>query len=86
MNRDLKVGNTVVTRSFSLPKRKMFRIIRCLKQNFNKFACPFLPSVNRLHKKFKNTFRTIGSYENQNLVDSLYRTSDRLIIIFSQTQ
>ena len=72
-NRDLKV-HTVVTRSFSLPKCKLFRIIRCFKQNLKKFACRFLPFVNRLHKNFKNTFGTKGSYANQNLVDSLYRT------------
>lgn len=73
-NRDLKVCNTVAIHSFSLPTCKLFRIIRCLKQNLKNLACPFLPSVSRLHKNFKNTSGTTGSPANQNLVDSLYRT------------
>jgi hypothetical protein len=72
-NRDLKVCNTSVIRSFSLPKRKMFRITRYLKENLKNSACRLLPPVNRLHKNFKNTFGTTESYANQNLVDSLYR-------------
>ena len=51
--RDLELCNTVVLRSFSLPQCKLFRIIRCLKQNLKDFACRLLPSVNRLHKTFK---------------------------------
>ena len=48
-SRDLAICNTVVIRFFSLPKWKLFRIIRCLKQNLKNFACLFLPSVNWLH-------------------------------------